>query len=455
MKRLAVLNVVGLTKEHLGINAPNITSLAKQSHIHSIETLLPAVTCSVQSTILTGESSKTHGIIANGWHNRKTKETAFWKQSNDLVQGEKVWEALKKVEPTATIANLFWWFNMYSSVDIAVTPRPVYCDDGRKIPDIWTNPSHLRSSLQQKFGQFPLFKFWGPGAGIESSRWITQAAIDIDYEYEPTLSLIYLPHLDYCLQRIGPEHHSIKKEVKAIDNEVGKLIKHFETQNVAVCILSEYGIETANNAIAINRTLRSNGLLSIREELGKEYLDPGQSDAFAVPDHQIAHVYVKNSDLIESVAECISSMVGVDQVMIGHGRDELDHHRSGDIIAVAEQHNWFSHDWWNDDSMAPDYQRTVDIHSKPGYDPRELHLEDGWQGSKVRIALKLLMKKIGFRTAMDVITINPERVKGTHGRTPSMGAPSPILIPPRCAKEMPQSLPAAALKSLFIEWITS
>ena len=139
MQRLAVINVVGLSKDHLGKHTPHITSLANKSSVHLLDPPLPAVTSTVQTTLLTGMEPKDHGIVANGWHERESNTTHFWRQSNSLVKGEMVWDAAKKRDPNFTCANMFWWFNMYSSADITVTPRPMYCADGRKIPDVWTN----------------------------------------------------------------------------------------------------------------------------------------------------------------------------------------------------------------------------------------------------------------------------------------------------------------------------
>jgi predicted AlkP superfamily pyrophosphatase or phosphodiesterase len=454
MKRVAVINVVGLTESHLGEHTPNITALANASSITSLEPPLPAVTCTVQSSMLTGSSPAEHCIVSNGWHDRESQETRFWQQSNHLVHGEKVWDALRKQNSSFTVANMFWWFNMYSTADIAVTPRPIYCANGKKIPDIWTTPSCLRQTLQDKFGQFPLFNFWGPMANITSTKWIVDATIEVNNTYQPTLTLVYIPHLDYPLQKLGPNHPGIAHELQSVDKEVGRLIYNFQQQDVQICLLSEYGIEEVNDAIPINRILRKHDLLSVREELGREYLDTGASKCFAVPDHQIAHVYVHDKDNVHHVSDVLRDTNGIEFVYVGDEREKLANERCGDIVVVSNHDRWFSHDWWSSDAKAPDYQATVDIHSKPGYDPRELFLADGWRGSKARIALKLLLRKLGHPTLLDVITTDVTKVKGSHGRTPEMGAPSPILIAPACAKKMPQSLPAAALHKLCIEWVS-
>ena len=452
MQRLAVINVVGLSKDHLGKHTPHITSLANKSSVHLLDPPLPAVTSTVQTTLLTGMEPKDHGIVANGWHERESNTTHFWRQSNSLVKGEMVWDAAKKRDPNFTCANMFWWFNMYSSADITVTPRPMYCADGRKIPDVWTNPSSLRTELQQTMGQFPLFNFWGPMANITSSKWIADASILVEQKFSPTLLFVYLPHLDYPLQKVGPNHLTISNELKRIDREVGKLIDHFHSQNMRVCVMSEYGIDEVNSTVSINKILRNAGLLSIREELGKEYLDAGQSEAFAVPDHQVAHVYVKNKEQISEVVSLLSNVDGVEQVIQEDERGDLAHERCGEIVAIAKQNCWFTHDWWDNEATAPDYQQTVDIHRKPGYDPRELFLAKGWRGSKPRIALKILAKKIGFRTLFNVIETNPTVVQGSHGRIPAMGATSPIIIPPTSFEDT-DLIPATSFKELVLSWM--
>ena len=453
MNRLAIINVVGLSKTHLGIHTPNITSLANKSSVHRLDPPLPAVTSTVQSTLLTGDLPLEHGVVANGWHERETNTTHFWRQSNSLVHGEMIWDAAKQIDQNFTCANMFWWFNMYSSVDISVTPRPLYCADGQKIPDIWTNPTNLRDELQNTLGQFPLFNFWGPMANIRSTKWIAEASVIVEKQYSPSLMFIYLPHLDYALQKVGPNHKTIEDELRLVDQEVGILIDHFTKQNVGICLLSEYGIDEVHSAVALNRSLRGAGFLAIRDELGREYLDAGQSEAFVVPDHQVAHVYVKNPERISEIASLMRDIHGVDIIFVGDEREGLAHKRCGEIVVVAKQDYWFTHDWWSDESTAPDYQQTVDIHRKPGYDPRELFLAKGWRGSKPRIALKLLAKKLGMRSPLDVISTDAGLVRGSHGRTPSMGATSPIIIPPMNVAKPIDIIPATSFKELALNWM--
>lgn len=417
MQRVAVLNIVGLSASLL----PHAPRLAALGAVTPLKPVLPAVTCSVQASMLTGQSVEDdgrgpgHGIIGNGWFHEDLQEIHFWKQSNKLVIGEKIWETARRRNPEFTCANLFWWFNMYSSADISVTPRPIYKADGRKMPDCYTHPASLRDALQNELGQFPLFKFWGPGANIESSRWIAEAAKRVEKQFEPTLSLIYLPHLDYPLQKLGPDDPAIPDHVRQIDDLAGELIEYFESRDVRVIALSEYGIEPADTPIAINRWLRKRGLLTVRTEDGLEMLDPGASQAFAVADHQIAHIYTDHD--ID-----FSELEGIDAV------HRIHHRRAGRYCLEAKPGAWFTYDFWLNEDLAPDYARTVDIHRKPGYDPRELFVDPRFALPKVAIAHRLARRKLGQRTLLDVIPLDARLVKGTHGRTQNQPDRQPVLL---------------------------
>src|SRR5919197_4676542 len=206
MNRTVVLDVVGLTGDLLGDATPILRALAREGAARPLRTILPAVTCSVQSSMLTGGLPRDHGIVGNGWYFRDLSEIWFWRQSNRLVTGERMWEAASRRDPSFRCATLFWWYNMYSAVTYSVTPRPMYPADGRKLPDIYTEPSELRDELTSRLGTFPLFNFWGPRADIVSSRWIADCARHVYDTRRPTLTLVYLPHLDYNLQRLGPRH---------------------------------------------------------------------------------------------------------------------------------------------------------------------------------------------------------------------------------------------------------
>ena len=418
MHRTVVLDVVGLTGALLGKSTPHLSAVAREGGRRPLRTITPAVTCSVQSTFTTGTLPSVHGCVANGWYFRDLAEVHFWRQSNRLVEGEKIWDAAKRRDGAFTCAKLFWWYNMYSSADLAVTPRPMYPADGRKLPDLYTQPAELREELQGKLGTFPLFDFWGPRAGLPSSRWIAESAIHVMRMHKPTLTLVYLPHLDYDLQRKGPNHPDVARALHEIDDVAGSVIDAARQEGARVVVLSEYGITEVSGPVHLNRVLREAGELRVRVELGRELLDAGASEAFAVADHQIAHVYVKRPDRVAEIESILEGVDGVERVLDEAGKRAfgLDHPRSGELVAIARRDRWFSYYYWLDDARAPDFARTVDIHRKPGYDPVELFLDPALALPKAKVGLRLAQKALGFRSLLDVIGLDASLVKGSHGR---------------------------------------
>ncbi len=425
MNKTVVIDIVGLSASVIGEHTPFLQKYIAEHHLHSIEPVLPAVTTSVQSTYVTGKFPSQNGIVGNGWYDREDCEVKFWKQSNKLVQGEKIWDQAKKADPKFTCSTMFWWYNMYSSADFSVTPRPNYLADGRKTPDCYSHPAELRDVLQEKLGVFPLFQFWGPGANIKSTQWIADASMLTDDLHDPTLTLIYLPHLDYCLQKFGPDFSKISKELNEIDAVVKQLVEFYEKKNAKIILLSEYGISPVNNPIHLNRLFRENDLLAIRVERGLELLDPGASKAFVVADHQIAHVYINDPSVTEKVKELLKTVPGIELVLDRKAQTEyhIDHARSGDLVLMADANSWFTYYFWLDDTLAPDYARCVDIHKKPGYDPVEMFMS-----SKLRAGYKLMRKKAGFRYVMDVIPLDATLIKGSHGRVNVATEYCPVLI---------------------------
>jgi predicted AlkP superfamily pyrophosphatase or phosphodiesterase len=532
MRRTAILNVVGLTESLLGRHTPHLERFRAQGSRTRIVPAFPAVTCTAQANYLTGAPPRVHGIVGNGWYDRDLAEVHFWKQSNHLVTAPKLWETLRTHHagncpaprfescgagfqpapaglltpigtPTAalsspigsppdaaglapfTCATLFWWFNMYSTADYSITPRPLYPADGRKVFDIHTWPSTIRSEIKRDLGDFPFPCFWGPAAGRSTpagapdaaSRWIAESAKWIEQRYAPTLSLIYLPHLDYNLQRQGPpvgrtrdqglgttdhgprttnhesritDHESritnhdpttrtdpeatpgVWADVAAIDAIVGDLIAFFHARGVQVIILSEYGLTSVDTPLHLNRLFRQHGWLTVKDELGLETLDAGASRAFAVADHQVAHVYLNDPSLEAKVRRALEAVPGVAQVLDAEAKRAagLDHPRAGDLVAVARENAWFSYYYWLDDAVAPDFARCVDIHRKPGYDPVELFTNPAWStcGLRARLAWRLLRKRLGFRMLMDVIPLDASLVRGSHGCRPAHEADWPVLL---------------------------
>jgi predicted AlkP superfamily pyrophosphatase or phosphodiesterase len=453
--KTVILNAVGLTPDLMGQYTPRLTEFMGRGAMAHVGHVLPAVTTTVQSTYLTGTWPSEHGAVGNGWYFRDECEIKFWRQSNRLVERPKIWAKAKAIDPSFTCANICWWYNMYSSADYAVTPRPMYPADGRKVPDCWTHPPELRDWLQKELGQFPLFQFWGPMTSINATQWIAEAAIRIDGRFNPTLSLVYLPHLDYCLQRTGTEAASIARDLGELDAVCGKLIDYFAARDARIVILSEYGIMPVSRPVHLNRVLREHGLLTLRDEMGHEVLDPGESAAFAVADHQIAHVYVNDRSKLNQVRSLLESTPGVERVLDEEGKrqEHLDHPRSGELVAVAAPDAWFTYYYWLDDARAPDFARTVDIHRKPGYDPAELFLDPGIKVPKAKVAWTLLRRKMGMRALMEVTPLDAGLVKGSHGRNPSSPAQGPLLLTHEKQLLAGGSLPAPEVFNLLLRHV--
>ena len=474
MTRLAVINVVGLTEALIGEATPRIAGFCRSGATARVGPAFPAVTCAAQSNYLTGKLPREHGIVGNGWFNRELSEIHFWKQSNHLVQSAKIWDTLKSEHakactPSGTlaedqkplhVANCFWWFNMYSSVDYSITPRPIYRADGGKIFDIYSWPYSIREEIKKDLGPFPFFGFWGPAAGVKTpqgpadcaTRWIAESAKWIEKKFSPGLNLIYLPHLDYNLQRHGPFargasgriNRAIVPDLNAIDSIVGDLIDFFRGRDVRVVLLSEYGITNVDTPVHLNRIFRRHGWLTVKDELGQEILDAGASRVFAVADHQVAHIYLNDPSLEGAVREVLEKTSGIERVLGGAEKTAagVDHPRAGDLIAVASENAWFTYYYWEDDARAPDFARTVDIHRKPGYDPVELFIDPQISMPRLKIARRLLQKKLGFRMLMDVVPLDASLVKGSHGRRPADPKDWPVIV---CEK--PELLGAPQMES--------
>ena len=450
---VCVLNIVALSPNLIGDATPRLKDFARRSGgVRTLVPPLPAVTCASQSTMLTGLAPSGHGVVGNGWHDRALGEVQFWKQSNGLVHGEKVWETARRIDPAFTAANICWWYAMHASTDAMLTPRPIYKADGRKIPDCLTTPAELRDELQKKNGRFPLFRFWGPMAGIESTDWIALAAMHLLESMRPTLSLVYLPHLDYALQKAGPGHPSIRQELRELDRVVGGLLDRCEKLGVTPIVVSEYGIVPVRDAIWLNRTLRDAGYLAVRIEDGLEILDLEHSRAFAVADHQVAHVSVRDPADVAEVERILARIDGVERTLSGEARRAagLDHARAGDIVCVSAADRWFAYGWWLDDRKAPDFARTVDIHRKPGYDPCELFYDPKLVWPAGRAMAKLALRKLGFRALLDVIPLDASLVRGSHGRAAQAPGFDPVLIGELPDPFLEHSLPMGCVRDAIL-----
>ena len=430
LQPLCLLNVVGLTQRLLRF-APRLAALGTAKPLQGV---VPAVTMTAQATALTGLSPSGHGIVGNGWFDRSFGDVRMWPQSNALVQGETLYAAARRMARAEgrsfVSAKLFWWFNQGAPVDIAVTPKPYYGSDGNKQFGIHGKPSSVLAELTRRLGAFPFPAFWGPMAGLPSSTWIANAAAHVLREHRPTLAMVYLPHLDYDLQRLGPDHPSVAARVAEVDHSAGVVLDAAAEIQAKVLVMSEYGISPVSRAVYPNRVLRERAYLAVRDGPFGERLETFQSSAFCVCDHQVAHVYVRNTADLQVVSELLAEVEGVSHVLDRRARVSMgiEHPRGGDLVLLAEPDAWFAYPYWLDDDRAPDFARSVDIHRKPGYDPAELFFDPRLRAPRLRVARRVLQKKLGMRYRLDVVPLNPAQIRGSHGLEVSDPADGPLAI---------------------------
>jgi predicted AlkP superfamily pyrophosphatase or phosphodiesterase len=392
---VVVLNIVGLSPRHFERPEliPNLAQFSKRGALLPMRPSFPAVTCSMQATLLSGQPPSKHGILANGYFDRNTLEVKFWEQADALVQAPRLWDILKMKRPELKTAVLFWQNSMHINSDIVVTPRPLHLDSGM-VEWCYSKPAGFYEELAGEIGRFKLPSYWGPVAGLASSQWIARAAQHAWRQHKPNLLLVYLPHLDYSSQKFGPESPQAQQALREIDAIAGDLLREF-CDGATVIVCSEYSLAPVSGAICPNRLLREAGLLRVREIAGKEYLDFELSDAFAMVDHQIAHIFCK-PQAIGMARNALTNAHPLDWATIHHPR-------AGELIAIAPPDKWFAYYWWTDWNKAPEFAFFVDIHRKPGYDPCELWFD--WPRT--------------IRRFKPSTTTNPLLVKGSHGRVPA------------------------------------
>lgn len=393
-----LLDTVGLEQKHLDSGLlPNIAKLAENGEVAKLEPTFPALTSSVQASILTGKFPKDHGIIANGLYDRSTYSVSFWEQPSSLVQTPRIWDTIKQRSDKKT-AVLFWQNTMYANSDIVVTPRPIHLDD-KMVMWCYSKPQGYYEKLKERLGEFNLASYWGPLASPNSSEWIANAAEYTMETERPNFLFVYIPHVDYSAQRFGKGSVQVNDDLKIADEIVGRLAQKAtdigirnETQFV---ILSEYSFNDVDGAIPLNLVLRDADLLSVRTIQEKEYLDFEYSKAFAMVDHQVSHIFIKDGYEKEA-RKALENAPGIDKVLDSRSKKEMaiGHERSGELIAISAKDKWFSYYWWHEDNRAPEFARKVDIHRKPGYDPVELF----------------------FDPKTKSIPLEPRMVKGSHGR---------------------------------------
>jgi predicted AlkP superfamily pyrophosphatase or phosphodiesterase len=455
MPPLVLVNAVGLTPRLLP-HAPRLKALADAGWMRRLTEVMPAVTCTAQATLLTGQPPSQHGIVGNGWLFRDTGEVRFWQQSNRLIQAEPMYVTARRRAAENGVsfrcAKLFWWFNQGAAVDFSLTPKPYYAADGNKAFGIHGSPPGLDDRMEARLGKFPFHTFWGPRAGLPCTQWIARCAAQVLHDERPDLTLVYLPHLDYDPQRFGPSGCDMKRLVAELDDACAPLLDEAWSMGARVWVVSEYGHCDVSRAVEPNRALRRAGLLSVRPGPFGGVFDTFESRAFAVCDHQLAHVYIRDPQDVARACEILTELLGVGRVLVGEERAEVGllHERSGEVILLSEPDAWFAYPFWLDDRSAPDYARTVDIHRKPGYDPCELFVDPRLWWPTGRVIRRLIQKKLGFRTLFDVVPLEASLVRGSHGLPARDLLDRPLLIGTGLAPSG-EELPTTGVRELLLD----
>ena len=378
-KNVVLLSIPGLRGRDLG-QMPRLSSLACDGTAESLIPSFPCVTWPVQASLATGVGPEEHGVVANGFFHRDTGEVEMWTAWNDCVQAPHIWDRLHDHDASLTSAAWFPLLAKGCAADYVCIPAPKHNPDGTESLWCHTKPEGLYEELLESLGHFPLMHFWGPLANIKSTDWIVDSAVQMAKQHHPRFSFIYLQHLDYAAQKFGPDSEQAIAALGELDTAIGRLIDGYAEAGVDDILwlaASEYVITEVTDVAYPNRMLREAGFLSLREEEGAEHLQPGDSKAWAMVDHQFAHVFVKDSEDVEQVAKVFRSHDLVDRVLVGDDRGTvgLNHPRAGEVVIIAKPRAWFAYYWWTDDAKAPPFARTVDIHRKPGYDPVEMFID--------------------------------------------------------------------------------
>ena len=377
---IVLLTIPGLRQQDLA-HMPNLSRLVANGDQARLEHSFPAVTWPAQATMLTGKQPSEHGVVANGFYWRDSQKVEMWTATNDKILAPQIWDLLHKRDPSLTSAAWFPMLSKQSGADYVCMPAPVHNPDGSESLWCYTKPTEFYGELLERLGHFPLQHFWGPLANIKSTDWIAESAIIAAEKFRPNFNYIYLPHLDYAAQKDGPDSSQALTAVVELDNVLAKLIGGFEAAYDATndgdltwLIASEYTIQAVDHVAYPNRLLREAGLLNVREEDGGELIDFANTPAWALVDHQFSHVYIREAANIRRAADVFRSQQGIAEVLVGEERAKygMDHERSGEIVLVSTPNSWQAYYYWLDESHAPGFARTVDIHRKPGYDPVEL-----------------------------------------------------------------------------------
>lgn len=392
-KKLLIVQIAGL-----GADFAQGEARAGAFGFKGIEAAFPAVTCCAQATFRTASQPRAHGMAANGVFARELRKVLFWEQSAALVEGDRIW---KKYRASGrTVGMMFWQQSLGEELDLVLSPAPIHKHSGGMIQSLYAHPISLEARLVHELKRpFNLMHYWGPLASRKASDWIVDATCAVMRmpDLAPDLLFSYIPHLDYDLQRRGPKSRAAKRALGLLLDYLARLQTEAAVHDYETLFFGDYAIESATGGVVFpNRRLRETGLLETRSVRKMSYADFFASRAFAMVDHQIAHVFTRDAQAAGEARAALLGQPGIEAVLDREEQARLgvDHPRGGDLLLIAQPGAWFAYPWWSERSEAPDFASHVDIHNKPGYDPCELFF--GWPPPGV--------------------SQNPQRIRGTHGR---------------------------------------
>ncbi len=395
MKKLLIIDVAALGWDLVQRYQSHIAGI----NLCPIETVFPATTCPVQASFRTATPPVQHGVIANGFFSRELQRPFFWEQSAKLVTGKRMWHSFRR--RGGRVGLFFWQQSLGEEVDWVLSPKPVHKHHGGMIQDCYSQPQNLYERLNSELRRpFNLMHYWGPLASLHSSEWIADAVSTlVQWPDAPELLLAYLPHLDYNLQRYGPDSASAAETFEEALALLSRMIQSARNSNYDIVLFGDYAMQqVSDGAIFPNRVLADAGLLKTRQIKNMLYPDYYTSRAFALVDHEIAHVYTADKGAADAAVEIFDGMTNIEVLepdLMSH--EEVDNERAGNFMLIAEPGSWFAYPWWYKKRETPDYAAHVDIHNKPGFDPCELFFS--WMPPN--------------------ISLDTDRIKGTHGRAGS------------------------------------
>lgn len=358
------------------------------------QSVFPAVTCTVQGSIRTASLPSVHGMTSNGYWNHQLFRPSFWEQSSSLVSGQRIWAPAR--ERGETVAVLFFQQSLGESVDFVLSPAPIHKHGGGMIMENYVRPNDLVDLLKKNCGTFPLHRYWGPLASPAVGEQIVKTLSTVCNEMQPDWTFAYLPTLDYDLQRFGPDDARCNRSFEILQGQLERCANWCSENGVELTVMGDYGIHGVTRPVSFpNQLLRKAGFFNTRTVHGMAYPDFYTSRAFAMADHEIAHVYVRDPEDIPLVADVFLKSEDYSEVALRTENQEWGHPSAGDILLTAQMGSWCSYKWWTDYREAPDFAGHVDIHNKPGYDPCELFFDHSFPP----------------KTCQD-----DSRIHGTHGR---------------------------------------